>query len=449
MNFHGAFSVSNRKIDPSRRAITASHWLPDGSLNDSDRVETGPTDLAFREWADAGLTPPNLDAMRRYRHRRLVDAITTRGYAGLLLFDPLNIRYATDSSNMQIWITHNPCRATFVGADGHMVLWDFHGGEHLSAHLPLVREVREGASLFYFEVGDRAEECAARFAGEILDLMREHGNGAPLRLAVDKMEFVGFAALQSLGITIANGQELTEHARAIKGDEELRAMRCALHACEQAMHEMQAKLEPGLTEVELWAELQRGNHVRGGEWIETRILSSGPRTNPWFQECGPRTIAGGDIVAFDTDLIGPYGYCADLSRTWKAGDAQPTSYERELYQVAYDHIMENRELLKAGVGFLEISEKAHRLPDRYQDLKYGVIMHGVGLCDEYPAIRYPDHVESCGYDGVLEAGHCVCVEAYVGEVGGPCGIKLEDQVVVTESGYENLTNFPFAMDFLR
>ncbi|MEL6872898.1 MAG: M24 family metallopeptidase, partial [Pseudomonadota bacterium] len=117
--------------------------------------------------------------------------------------------------------------------------------------------------------------------------------------------------------------------------------------------------------------------------------------------------------------------------------------------VAYEHIMTNRELLKAGVGFLEISEKSHRLPPQYQALKYGVVMHGVGLCDEYPSIRYPDHIEDSGYDGVLEAGHCVCVEAYIGEVGGPCGIKLEDQVVVTETGYENLTSFPFEADFLR
>ncbi|MEO1793856.1 MAG: dimethylsulfonioproprionate lyase DddP [Pseudomonadota bacterium] len=449
MNFHSPFSVSNRKIDPSRRAITSAHVLPDGSPNDSDRVETGPTDLAFREWAEAGLAPPDLETMRAYRHRRLVDAINARGYDGLLLFDPLNIRYATDSSNMQIWITHNPCRACFVGADGYTVLWDFHGGAHLSAHLPLVREVREGASLFYFEAGSRGPEFAARFAGEILDLAREHGVCAKPHVAVDKMEFDGFQALQALGITIANGQELTENARAIKNADELAAMRCALHSCEQAMHEMQAVMQPGLTEVELWAELQRGNHVRGGEWIETRILSSGPRTNPWFQECGPRTIRDGDIVAFDTDLIGPYGYCADLSRTWKAGDGPPTAYERDLYQVAYEHIMTNRELLKAGVGFLEISEKSHRLPPQYQALKYGVVMHGVGLCDEYPSIRYPDHIEDSGYDGVLEAGHCVCVEAYIGEVGGPCGIKLEDQVVVTETGYENLTSFPFEVDFLR
>lgn len=46
-------------------------------------------------------------------------------------------------------------------------------------------------------------------------------------------------------------------------------------------------------------------------------------------------------------------------------------------------------------------------------------------------------------------GQCLCVEAYVGEVGGPCGIKLEDQRVITEDGHENLTRYPFEQRFLE
>ena len=144
----------NRKIDPYRRRITNSDLLPDGTPNDPDRVEIGPTDLAFEEWRKLGLTVPDIPLLRDYRLSRLVGEIQRHDIGGLLMFDPLNIRYATDSTNMQLWITHNPCRACLVTADGYMVLWDFHAGEHLSAHLPLVREVRHGASFFYFETGD-------------------------------------------------------------------------------------------------------------------------------------------------------------------------------------------------------------------------------------------------------------------------------------------------------
>lgn len=104
-----------RKIDPTRGAT-----LGDNTPNDQDRVEIGPTQLAFGEWAAAGLQLPDLQAMRRYRWERLTRFINDRDYAGLLVFDPMNIRYATDSTNMQLWNTHNPFRALLICADGYM-----------------------------------------------------------------------------------------------------------------------------------------------------------------------------------------------------------------------------------------------------------------------------------------------------------------------------------------
>lgn len=438
---------SNRKIDPYRRRVSQSAFLPDGSPNDNDRVEIGPTDLAFEEWAALGLTLPNLTRMREYRLKRLVDHVNARGYAGVLMFDPLNIRYATDSTNMQLWVTHNMCRACLVLADGYMVLWDFHSCDHLSAHLPLVKEVRHGADVFYFDAGDRGEERAKKFAAEFEDLVRTHA-GDNKRIAVDKAELAMVWALEERGFELKLGQELTEHARKVKSVDELNAMRCAVASCESAMRSMQDMVRPGMTEVEAWAELNRASHIRGGEWIETRILSSGPRTNPWFQECGPRVMREGDILAYDTDMVGPYGFCADLSRTFKIGGGKPTDNEREAYQIGYEHITTNRELIKPGVSFQELMEGGHRLPEAYRDLRYGVKFHGVGLCDEYPAIFYPEDWDAVGYAGELEPGMCLCVEVYAGKVGGGVGIKLEDQVVVTETGYENLTRYPFESDFL-
>ena len=438
---------SDRKIDPYRRRISATDSLPDGTVNDGNRVETGPTDLAFEEWASKELTPPNLAALREYRLSRLVRELNRRDLGGLLMFDPLNIRYATDTTNMQLWVTHNPCRACLVTADGYLTLWDFHSSDHLSAHLPLVKEVRHGASFFYFESAHRSEEHAGLFARQIEELMREHVAGNR-RLAVDKIEIVGLRALEKLNFEVSEGQIVTEHARKVKNADELNAMRCSIASCEAAMQGMQSMVKPGIAEVDAWAVLQQGNHIRGGEWIETRILSSGPRTNPWFQECGPRTLQDGDILAFDTDMVGPYGYCADLSRTWKVGNQPPTAYEANIYREAVDHIQHNMALLKPGLTFKELMEKGQKLPDKYREQRYGVMYHGVGLCDEYPALRYPEDWDVCGYEGVLEPGMCLCVEVYFGEVGGPCGIKLEDQVVITESGFENLTSYPLELSIV-
>ena len=280
---------SNRKIDPTRRRSGAVK--PDGSPNDNDRVEIGPTDLAFNEWETLGLTTPNLTRMREFRLQRIVNELNKRDLAGVLLFDPLNIRYASDSTNMQLWITHNHARACFVAASGHMILWDFHNCEHLSAHLPLVKEVRGGASFFYFETGNKTEEHASHFAAEIESLLAEHG-GSNKRLAVDKIEIVGLRELDKRGIEIFDGQEVMELARAVKGEDEIHAMRCSIASTEISMQAMQDACEPGLTENDIWSVLHAENIRRGGEWIECRILSSGPRTNPWFQESGPRVMAG-------------------------------------------------------------------------------------------------------------------------------------------------------------
>ncbi|AVZ17451.1 aminopeptidase P family protein [Pseudomonas aeruginosa] len=434
-----------RKIDPAKRRISAVK--ADGSEDNNDRVEIGPTPLAFSEWASLNLEVPNLHAMREYRLRRIREQLVARDLGGALIFDPLNIRYVTDTTNMQVWTAHNPARACFVSAAGYVVLWDFHGCDHLSAHLPLINELRSGASFFYFESGDRTEEHARKFAAQVDDLLRQHA-GSNRRLAVDKIEMAGLRALQGLGIEVLNGQEVTEFARSIKGPDEIKAMRCAIASCEASIAVMRKELRAGATENDVWAVLHAENIRRGGEWIETRILSSGPRTNPWFQESGPRVISDGDLLSFDTDLISVYGVCVDISRSWICGGGEPTAEQKRLYRIAYEHITTNATLVKPGVRFSELTEKAHRLPEEFRAQRYGVIFHGVGLCDEYPSIRYPEDFESYGYEGELQAGMALCVEAYVGAVGGRDGIKLENQILVTDDGFENLTSYPFEDSFL-
>ncbi len=436
------FSLPTRKIDPAR--FSCAGVKPDGSPDDTDRVEIGPTDRAFAEWAQLGLTPPNLARMRRSRLARIVRELDAREYDGVLCFDPLNIRYASDSSNMHLWIARNPARAVFVGADGYVVLWDFHGCGHLSAHLPEINEIRSGGvGFFYFLAGDREEPMARQFAGEIDDLLRTHGGGRRRRLAVDRIELCGAKALEAAGIDIANGMQLMEHARLVKCADEIKAMRCAIATCEIAVAEMRDALEPGIAETELWSVLHAGNIARGGEWIETRILSSGPRTNPWMQEAGPRRIRSGELLGFDTDLIGPYGMCADISRTWFCGDGRPSDTQRRLHDVAYEHIITNMALLEPGITFKELTFGGHTLPEEFRMQRYGVKMHGVGLCDEFPAIYYPEDFIEGAFDYTVEPGMVFCVEVYAGEVGGYEGVKLEEQVLVTETGFENLTRCPF------
>jgi Xaa-Pro aminopeptidase len=431
-----------RKIDPTKGAL-----LGDTSPNDDDRIVIGPTRLAYGEWEAAGLTLPNLENMRHYRWERLTKHITDRGYAGLLMFDPLNIRYATDSTNMQLWNTHNPFRAVLLCADGYMLIWDYKNSPFLTKFNPLVREQRGGADLFYFDRGDKIDVAADVFSNEVRVLLQEHAPGN-MRLAIDKPMVHGLRALEAQGFEIMDGEEVTEKSRSVKGPDEILAMRCASHSCDVALAEMErfarANVPLGNTsEDDVWAVMHAENIRRGGEWIETRLLTSGKRTNPWFQECGQRITQNNEIISFDTDMIGSYGICVDVSRSWWIGDQKPPRDMVYAMQHGHEHIMTNMALLKPGLMIPDLIAQCHVLDPQFQKQKYGCLMHGVGLCDEWPLVSYPDKAVKGAFDYPLEAGMVLCVEALVSPEGGDFSIKLEDQVLITEDGYENLTKYPF------
>jgi Xaa-Pro aminopeptidase len=445
----GAFTSRRRKIAPfalpehpgetaGREALAAYAFDKAASLN---QHVIGYGALAEGEWAALGLDAPDMDAARRYRLGRIRAELVKRDLAGLVVYDPLNVRYATDSTDMQLWCTHNAVRYAFVATEGPVILWDFHNCEHLSGHLELVDEIRHGKAWFYYEAAEHSEARARKWADEIAELIDRHGGGNR-RLAVDKINPHGVEALAERRIAVCSGEEVMEHARTVKCADELKAMRRAIAACESAMAAMERALTPGMTENDLWAILHAENIRRGGEWIETRLLSSGPRTNPWFQECSARAIEAGDLVAFDTDLIGPYGYCCDISRTWLAGAGRASNEQRALYAMAEEQIAANMGMLRPGRTFRELSHVAKSLPEEYLPNRYSVLFHGVGLCDEYPSVPYPSDWQRSGYDGVLEPGMVVCVESYVGRHGGHEGVKLEEQVLITETGGEQLSRYP-------
>ena len=384
---------------------------------------------------------PDLAAMRRYRLGRLLREIEARDVAGALFFDPVNIRYATDCSNMQVWTLNNPARYALVLAGGQVILWEFHGAEHLSEDLPLIAETRVGTPWFHFAAGDDGLRKAREFAGEIAAEIRAHGDGN-LRLAVDRIDTAGSLALLAEGLALEDGMALAEDARLVKSTDEIAAMRRAVAACEIGVARMRAALWPGITENALWSLLHQANVELGGEWIMTRLLASGPRTNPWYQECGFKVLEKGEIVSFDTDLVGPYGYVCDISRAWICGDVRPAGRQRELLEVSRDQIEHNRALLRAGISTTEISHASFRMPAKFEDQQYLGLIHGVGLGDEHPVAVPAKFVHRGVKETVLEPGMTVSIESYVGEVGGAEGVKLEEQVLITETGSEPLSTYP-------
>ena len=209
------------------------------------------------------------------------------------------------------------------------------------------------------------------------------------------------------------------------------------------MAAMEESLQPGITENQLWSQLHRVNIANNGEWIETRLLTSGPRTNPWMQESSDRVIQAGEIVAFDTDMIGPNGYCADISRSWICGDGAASAEQRRLYQRACEQIEHNQTIMRPGRTLADVVRDEWPLPEEFLQYRYGVA-HGVGLKDEYPFLPNLVDIDLLGDpDMELQPGMVLSLESYIGVVGGHEGIKLEDQIMITESGCEVLSTYPW------
>ncbi len=386
---------------------------------------------------------PDETALRFGRLRRLREEMARWGYPALVLFDAHNVRYATGARNMIPFILRNPARYVFVPLEGPVVLFEFEGCEHLEAANPTIDEIRPATTVSYVARAEMLEAAATRWAAEIADLLSAHCPGES-RVGVERIDPLAVHLLRRKGYEILDAQKPVERARAVKTPEELACIRRSLACAMTGEARLAEAIRPGLSEQELWSVLHREVIAGGADYIETRLLNSGPRTNPWFQETGERVLEAGDLVAHDTDVVGPHGYYADFSRTFLVGDGPAGDAQRRLYGTAFEQLHHNLALVGPGKSFREITEAAWPIPERYYERRYYLLMHGCGPTGEYPYI-VQDAVYEPGknYDGVLVPNMTLSVESFIGDAAGGEGVKLEQQVLVTETGCELLTPFPF------
>ena len=144
-----------------------------------------------------------------------------------------------------------------------------------------------------------------------------------------------------------------------------------------------------------------------------------------------RVVEEGDMICVDTDLIGPHGYGADLSRSWTVGDKKPKGEQRRLYALAHEQVLRNWQLFTPGRSFFELADLAYRMPEKYKAFEQPAIAHGSGLCNEFPLLIHSDKIRAKGHDGILEPGMVICVESYAGAPGDAEGVKLESEQLGT------------------
>lgn len=399
-----------------------------------------PDALVLREnWSDLEQIrrKPDIDLQRlhEYRTARLKQQMRRHDVALCVMVSPISLRYAINYRNYAAFMSHIPCTYLFYPLEGNFVL---HNG--FDPALP-DRNKRKGRPISYFYGGDNLEQFAELLAKDIDGFLAEI-DAKNRKVAIEYVNPSITLALAKLDIEVVDGVLITERARLIKSDDEINCIRWAIAVAELGISKMLEALHPGVSELQLWGLLNYANLANNGDWHDGRMLSSGPRTNPWFQEASERKVEAGDLVAFDTDMIGPMGYFADISRTFYCRPGTPRQRQKFLYRLAMQEIEHNLQLIKPGKTFSELQQCAFPVPEEFQSEAYPCFVHGVGMCDEYPHIK-PLFRGELPYDDKLESGMVLCVESYMGAEGETDGVKLEQQILVTENGYEQLTTFPY------
>jgi Xaa-Pro aminopeptidase len=377
------------------------------------------------------------------RQRRLRKTMRNLDRPVMLILDSINIKYATGAGNMTIFSTRTPARYLLIFAEGPAILYEYFGCEHLALNLPTIDDVRPARGLCHVSSGGDPQGQARAMAREIAAAVVDAG--LPIEsLAVDRFPYPCIDALRAEGFSICDADSVISVARNIKLPGEIVLLREALHRVVDAASEMEARIEPGLSETEIWAEFSGPFIATGGQYVATRLLQSGPRTYPYFQEAGSRRIEAGDLICFDTDTIGFADYCTDFSRTYLCGDGPATPQQKDLYLKARDQLDHNVGLIKPGITFREIAEQAWPIPEAHRASRYYCIGHGLGMSGEFPNIPHAIAGEPYPLQGAVEPDMVLCIESYVGSAKSGQGVKLEDQLLITENGAERMSSIvPF------
>ena len=386
----------------------------------------------------------DLARLRRDRLGKVQLEMAARDLGALILTDIVNIRYCTGVAVMPLWTAVNLAHYVVVPVEGEPVIFEYGGAEFRQrAFWPDVRP-----SMFWQARVTDADSPgkAAAWARQIKGVLEERGL-ADAQVGIDVLDYNGFASLQGLGLKLADADRAMSAARVIKLPDEIELMQQSCAIAETAVREMEAAIRPGISENELLATFWHRVLALGGEHCFTRLIVSGHKTNPWFHEADGKLVEPGDLVAIDTDMVGPECYVADFSRTFLCGE-KASAAQKEAYTVAHDFVRSCVELIRPGLAFSDFVARCPPLPSAYREQAYGVIVHGIGTDDESPNVPLPGDRYTEMPEGEFLENMVLAVECYAGKVGARDGVKLEDEVWVSAGGPVVLSRYPYEQKLL-
>ncbi|WP_421384971.1 M24 family metallopeptidase [Bacillus salacetis] len=273
---------------------------------------------------------------------------------------------------------------------------------------------------------------------------RDTGKAEKVALEKEVLSYSRSEAFLSLfpGAEVINAEDRLNELRVVKDEREIEIIRRAAEMADFGVQTGVDALREGITEMEVLAKIEYELKKKGIREMSfsTMVLfgekSGEPHGNP-----GNRALKPGDFVLFDLGVVLD-GYCSDITRT--VAFKSVSDKQKEIYET----------VLKAEKASLEASKPGNRIGDLdstarqiISDAGYGDyfphrIGHGMGInVHEFPSMSHLN-------DGILKEGMVYTIEPgiYLPDIGG---VRIEDDVLVTENGYETLTKFPKELQIIE
>jgi Xaa-Pro aminopeptidase len=359
----------------------------------------------------------------------------------VLLFDQNNIRYVS-STHIGEWARDKSARCVLLPREGDPVLWDFgSAAKHHRLYAPWLPESSWQAGVTSMRGAmPRETGMPDALATQIHRQLADRGlESEPLGIDLTDMETL--YSLQRQGIETADAQPTMMRSRAIKTAEEIALLEHAAAIVDAVYEEIYRMLRPGVREHEIVARAMQLLFELGSEQVEAINAVSGDRCNPHPHVFSDRLLRPGDQAFFDV-IHSFMGYRTCYYRTFNVGGV--TRSQIDAYKQCREWLDDAIDLVRPGTMTDQIASvwpTAQELgfPDEQScfGLQFG---HGLGVgLYEAPMIS---RVHSLDNPVELQEGMVFALETYCPADDGESAARIEEEVVVTSTGYRQLTKFP-------
>jgi Xaa-Pro aminopeptidase len=394
----------------------------------------GPTGVDFEERVDFA-------RLRKYRLGRARAALEHSELGALLLFDVNNIRYVS-STMIGEWSRDKMTRYCLLTRTGEPIVWDFgSAAKHHRLYAPWLAPHDCKAGLLGLRGAiSPAVGLFESAAAEIASLLKEAGV-AQMPLGLDIAEPPLLFALQKHGIEVRDGQQTMHDAREIKSHDEILLLSTSAALVDGAYQDIVEALKPGVRENQIVAMATKKLYELGSDDVESINAVSGERCNPHPHNFSDRLIRPGDQAFFDI-MSAFNGYRTCYYRTFSVGYA--TRAQRDAYKRCREWIDASIELIRPGVTTDTVARawpKAEEFGFLSEMEAFGLQFgHGLGLAlHERPVIS---RLNSLEHPMEIKTGMVFALETYCPASDGYSAARIEEEIVVTDSGPSIITRFP-------